>query len=265
MGIQSNGSGQQVPMGNLTHRPVMPKGETMEPAGRPPLRTSEAASAETPSLHGEILTKLRDYIVESNLPEGARIPERQLCEMFGISRTPVREALKVLASEGLVNLLPNRGSRIRSLSEQDICDLFDLMGGLESLAGRLACERITEEEVAEIERLHHEMYAFYLRRELHGYFRINRLIHERIVAAARNPTLATTYASHAGRLRGARFSPNSVADQDRLSAAMREHEAILDALRRRAGTELSDILFLHLRHKRIGVLSHLSMARSGHS
>ena len=60
-------------------------------------------------------------------------------------------------------------------------------------------------------------------------------------------------------------SPNSVADPDRLSAAMREHEAILDALRRRAGPELSDILFLHLRHKRIGVLSHLAMTRTGHS
>ena len=71
------------------------------------------------------------------MPEGARIPERQLSQMFGISRTPLREALKVLASEGLVNLLPNRGSRVRSLSEQDICDLFDLMGGLEALAGRL--------------------------------------------------------------------------------------------------------------------------------
>jgi DNA-binding GntR family transcriptional regulator len=254
-----------VTMGNLTQQPVVAKEETMEPGERPPSRGPEAATADTPSLHGEILMKLRDYIAESDLPEGARIPERQLCEMFGISRTPVREALKVLASEGLVNLLPNRGSRIRSLSEPEICDLFDLMGGLEALAGRLACERITDEEVTEIERLHHEMYAFYLRRDLHGYFRINRMIHDRIVAAARNPTLSTTYASHAGRLRGARFSPNSVADPERLSAAMREHETILDALRRRAGSELSDILFLHLRHKRMGVLSHLAMARSRHS
>jgi DNA-binding GntR family transcriptional regulator len=237
-------------MGNLSDRP----------AG-----TTSIDAAPAPSLHGEIVTRLRDYIVDNNLPEGARIPERRLCEMFGISRTPVREALKVLASEGLVNLLPNRGSRVRSLSEQDICDLFDLMGGLESLAGRLACERITEEEVAEIERLHHEMYAFYLRRDLNGYFRVNRLIHERIVAAARNPTLSATYASHAGRLRGARFSPNAVADPERLSAAMREHEAILDALRRRAGTELSDILFLHLRHKRTGLFSDLAVARSDSS
>jgi DNA-binding GntR family transcriptional regulator len=235
-------------MGNLSDRP----GRATDNGG-------------APSLHGEIVTKLRDYIADNNLPEGARIPERQLCEMFGISRTPVREALKVLASEGLVNLLPNRGSRVRSLSEQDICDLFDLMGGLEALAGRLACERITDEEVAEIERLHHEMYAFYLRRDLPGYFKINRLIHERIVAAARNPTLSSTYASHAGRLRGARFSPNTVTDPERLSAAMREHEAILDALRRRAGAELSDILFQHLRHKRMGLLSHLAMVPTEHS
>ena len=87
----------------------------------------EATAVAVPSLHDEVLTKLRDYIVDNNLPEGTRIPERQLSEMFGISRTPLREALKVLASEGLVNLLPNRGSRVRSLSEQDICDLFDLM------------------------------------------------------------------------------------------------------------------------------------------
>jgi DNA-binding GntR family transcriptional regulator len=251
-------------MGNLPNRPGTTTEETGELRERAPARGPESLDA-TASLHGEILAKLRDYIAESNLPEGARIPERQLCEMFGISRTPVREALKVLASEGLVNLLPNRGSRVRSLSEQDIYDLFDLMGGLEALAGRLACERITDEEVADVERLHHEMYAYYLRRDLNGYFKVNRLIHERIVAAARNLTLSGTYASHAGRLRRARFSDYPVTGQDGLSTAMREHEVILDALRRRAGAELSDILFLHLRHKRAAVLSHLAIVQSGRS
>ena len=65
---------------------------------------------EDTSLHDEILTRLRDHIVEGNIPDGGRVPERQLCEMLGISRTPLREALKVLASEGLVELLPNRGA-----------------------------------------------------------------------------------------------------------------------------------------------------------
>ncbi len=218
--------------------------------------SAQAANVGGASLHDEIVAKLRSYIVENNLPEGARIPERQLCEMFGISRTPIREALKVLASEGLVDLLPNRGSRVRSLSEDDLRDLFDLMGGLESLAGRLACETITDAEVAEIEALHHEMYAHYLRRDLPAYFRVNQLIHERIVAAARNPALSALYCGHAGRLRRARYAANLATTQDRLSKAMREHEAILDCLHRRAGPELADVLFHHLRNKRVAILAH---------
>jgi DNA-binding GntR family transcriptional regulator len=80
----------------------------------------------------------------------------------------LREALKVLAAEGLIELLPNRGARMRAISERDIQELFDIMGGLESLAGRLACESITDEEIAEIERLHYEMYGFYLHRDMHN-------------------------------------------------------------------------------------------------
>ena len=212
------------------------------------------------SLHGDILSRLRDYIVEGNLPEGGRVPERELCEMFGISRTPLREALKVLASEGLLELLPNRGARVRALSERDLAELFDVMGGLEALAGRLACENITDEEVAEIERLHHEMYGYYLRRDMHGYFQCNQLIHQKIVAAAANSALSATYASFAGRIRRVRYSANLARRRDRWGEAMREHEAILDALRRRAGQELSDILFLHLRNKQSAAVERIELA-----
>jgi DNA-binding GntR family transcriptional regulator len=215
------------------------------------------------SLHGEILSRLRDYVVEGNLPEGARVPERQLCEMFGISRTPLREALKVLASEGLIDLLPNRGARVRQLSRRDLEELFEVMGGLESLAGRLACESITDEEIAEIERLHYEMYGHYLHRDMHNYFQINQRIHEKIVEASRNEILRTTYANFAGRIRRVRYSANFARKRQRWGEAMREHEAILDALRRRAGSELSDILFHHLRNKRAAAVEHLAEVESG--
>src|ERR1700682_627022 len=223
------------------------------------------AEREESSLHDEILARLRDYIVEGNIPDGGRVPERQLCAMFGISRTPLREALKVLASEGLVDLLPNRGARVRQLSEQDLGELFDVMGGLEALAGRLACENITDNEIAEIERLHHEMYGFYLGRDMPGYFRINQLIHQKIVEASRNETLLTTYANFAGRIRRIRYSANFARERDRWGEAMREHETILDALRRRAGSELSDILFKHLGNKRTAALEHLNESVSATS
>jgi DNA-binding GntR family transcriptional regulator len=221
------------------------------------LTVQALGSREDQSLHDETLTRLRDYIVEGNIAEGGRVPERQLCEMLKISRTPLREALKVLASEGLVELLPNRGARVRPLSEQDLGELFDVMGGLEGLAGRLACEYITDAEIAEIERLHYEMYGFYLHRDMHGYFRINQLIHQKIVEASRNAALKSAYANFAGRIRRVRYSANFARKRERWGEAMREHETILDALRRRAGSELSDILFKHLRNKQTAAVEHL--------
>jgi DNA-binding GntR family transcriptional regulator len=220
---------------------------------------------EEQSLHDEILTRLRDHLVEGHIADGGRVPERQLCEMLGISRTPLREALKVLASEGLIELLPNRGARVRPLSERDLGELFDVMGGLEGLAGRLACENISDAEITEIERLHYEMYGFYLHRDMHGYFRVNQLIHQKIVEASRNATLQSTYASLAGRIRRVRYSANFARKRERWGEAMREHESILDALRRRAGSELSDILFEHLRNKRSAAIEHLKESGSAAS
>ena len=233
-------------------KPLIPNDATSKA-----LNAGEDSDREDQSLHDEILTRLRDHIVEGNIPDGGRVPERQLCEMLGISRTPLREALKVLASEGLVELLPNRGARVRQLSEHDLGELFDVMGGLEGLAGRLACENITDAEIAEIERLHYEMYGFYLHRDMHGYFRVNQLIHQRIVEASRNAALKSTYANFAGRIRRIRYSANFARKRERWAEAMREHETILEALRRRAGSELSDILFLHLRNKRTAAVEHL--------
>jgi DNA-binding GntR family transcriptional regulator len=213
-------------------------------------------------LHGEVLSRLRDYIVDGHLAGGSRIPERQLCDMLGISRTPLREALKVLASEGLVDLLPNRGARVRALVADELRELFDVMGGIEALAGRLACERMTAAEFNEIEQLHHQMYRFFLVRDLPNYFACNQLIHEKIVAAARNAALSSTYSSLAGRIRRLRYTANLAQKRDRWGEAIREHEAILDSLRRRDALELNDILFRHMRNKAAAALEYLEETRS---
>jgi DNA-binding GntR family transcriptional regulator len=231
------------------------------------LLDADAPTAAIPrdeiSLHDEILSRLRDYIVEGNIADGGRISERQLCEMLKVSRTPLREALKVLAAEGLVELLPNRGARVRPLSAHDIAELFDLMGGLEALAGRLACEKISDEDIEKIEQLHHDMYGFYMRQDMQGYFRMNQLIHRAIVQAAGNATLLSTYENFAGRIRRVRFSANFARKRERWREAMREHEAILETLRRRAGSELSDILFQHLRNKGAAAIAYLTEPEAG--
>lgn len=203
--------------------------------------------ARQPNLHDTVVARLRDRIIEGALPPGARLAERQLCDSLGVSRTPLREALKVLAAEGIVELLPNRGARVARLDESDIENMFEVMGALEALAGRLACRRIGETELAEIGALHYEMMAQYIRRDLPAYFRLNQAIHAAIVAAAGNSILAATYHNLAIRMRRARYLANL--SDERWQHAVAEHATILDALRARDGTRLAELLAEHLRNK----------------
>ncbi len=204
-------------------------------------------------LHEEVVSRLRTMLLEGEIPPGARIPERELCDKLSISRTPLREALKVLAAEGLVLLLPNRGSRAAKLTDKDVHDLFEVCQGLEALAGELACERISDTQVERIGNLHEDMARHYRDGNLSQYYRCNRQIHEAIVEAACNPVLSSLYESVTARIRRARYlTPMTPA---RWASAIREHEAILNALQRRDGMFLAHILRTHLRHKREEVLS----------
>src|SRR5215468_3539792 len=156
-------------------------------------------------LHEEVVSRIRAILLDGEIPPGARIPERDLCERLQISRTPLREALKVLAAEGLVLLLPNRGSRAAKLTDKDVHDLFEVCQGLEALAGELACERITDAKIDTIAAAHAAMVQHYRDGDLVQYYRRNRAIHEAIVAAAANPVLSALYESVTARIRRARY------------------------------------------------------------
>ncbi|MGE0613857.1 MAG: GntR family transcriptional regulator [Hyphomicrobiales bacterium] len=199
------------------------------------------------TLHDELLERLRDLIIEGELAPGSKIPERELCDRFGVSRTPLREALKVLARENLVILTPNRGAQVSELTVSDLEEVFPVMGALEALAGEMACISITPEEVAAIEAIHAGMLKEYEARSLDAYFRLNQQIHERILQAARNPTLLSVYHGLAGRIRRARYLANMSAP--RWEQAVAEHEEILAALKMRDGARLGGILRRHLANK----------------
>jgi DNA-binding GntR family transcriptional regulator len=200
------------------------------------------------SLHHDTLSALRDLIVQNELPPGTRLTETMLSDRFNVSRTPLREALKVLSSEGLVEILPNRGARVVTLTMSDIKHLFEVIGALESLAGRLACKNISEAEICDLKATHCQMQATFLRSDLPEYFRLNQAIHIQIVAAARNPILSATHRTLNTRLLRVRYMANQV-DHDRWAAAMREHELIVEALERRESDRTADLLLQHLQHK----------------
>jgi DNA-binding GntR family transcriptional regulator len=205
------------------------------------------AAIERRPLHDEIVEKLRDMICQAELEPGARVPEKLLCARFGVSRTPLREALKVLASEGLLDLYPNRGAVVATLELSELEEMFPVMGHLEALVGEWACEHVTDDELAEMRALHYQMVVHFRRGERLAYFRLNQQIHDAILRAARNKALAGIHRTLAIRIRHARYLANMT--QRRWAKAVEEHEAILEALCKRDGPRLSALLKSHLANK----------------
>jgi DNA-binding GntR family transcriptional regulator len=196
------------------------------------------------SLHDDVAERLREAIGEGRLPPGSVVPEVALAAEFGVSRTPIREALKVLAAEGLVEMMPKRGAVVARLSPRDVRDMTAVLARLEGLAGELACAGTDRDVAEDVALLHARMERAHAAGDRRTYFRLNLKIHERILAAADNPHLTATWRSYTGRLRRIRFLSNmTAADWQR---SMAEHEAILAALEARDGALLARLLESHV-------------------
>jgi DNA-binding GntR family transcriptional regulator len=217
--------------------------------------TAEIITIPRANLHEQAAKRLRQMLVEGRIAPGAKLNERELCEALDVSRTPLREAIKMLAAEGLVELVPNRGAVALKLSEEDVRHTFEVMGGLEALSGELAAQRVTDQELAEIRAMHFEMLAAYTRRDLSSYYRLNAQIHQAINAAAKNPVLAATYDRVNARLQALRFRSNQ--DGEKWKSAVKEHEQMVDALARRDSAAMRAVLASHLKNKLDVVLEQL--------
>ena len=196
------------------------------------------------SLHETVVARLRDLISEGQLPEGSRIVERELCDQLGVSRTPLREAFKVLASEGLVEILPNRGAVVTRLSPREAHDMLAVLARLEAFAGELACLHATDDELQALRDLHDRMMAHYRQREKLEYFRINQSIHVEIVRVARNEVLRSMHGRLHARMKRSRFRGNDIPDN--WAAAVADHEELIVALETRNGRLAHDVLRRHI-------------------
>ena len=206
-------------------------------------------------LHENVADRLRDRIVQGELVPGSRLNERVLCGELQLSRTPLREAFKTLASEGLVTLHPDRGASVTPITIATVRQIFEMLGALEGLAGELACRNITAAQFNEIRALHYQMLVHHARGELAEYFRYNQQIHIKMVEASGNPMLAQTYRKLNAHVRRARYMANL--SPERWDRAVKEHEEILDALSERDSARLQTLLREHLGHKMVAVLSAL--------
>ncbi|MEO6017913.1 MAG: GntR family transcriptional regulator [Polaromonas sp.] len=222
--------------------------------------TAEIIAIPRAALHEQVTHRLRQMLVENRIPPGAKLNERELSEVLNVSRTPLREAIKMLAAEGLVELLPNRGAIAVELTEADVLNTFEVMAGLEAQSGELAAERITDAELAEVKAMHFEMLAAYTRRDLPAYYRLNAAIHRAINAAAKNPVLMSTYNQVNARLQALRFRSNQ--NEEKWRDAVKEHEQMVAALSARDPAAMRAVMASHLAHKLETVIQQLRSAGS---
>jgi DNA-binding GntR family transcriptional regulator len=203
--------------------------------------------------------KLRGLIGDGTLAPGERLTEAELSASLGISRIPVREALRALAAEGIVTIEPHKGAVVTPVTPEEVDEVFPVLAALEGAAGELAATRMGEAEREELAALHQAMLAAHRAGRRKQFLAHNEAIHDRIVAAAANPTLASLHRALSLRLKRIRYVAQ--VEERSWDRSVAEHAAMMEALSRRDGPALGAALREHLASKRAAVRE--AVARAG--
>ena len=188
-----------------------------------------AVSLAPRALYEEVAELLRQRIFRRELEPGSWIDEVKLAQEYGISRTPLREALKVLAAEGLVTMKVRRGAYVTEVSERDLSDVYHLLALLESDAAAVVAERATDAQVRELQKLHQELEAAVRNRD--KFFALNERFHMRLLELADNRWRDQMVADLRKVMKLNRH--NSLLKSGRIQESLAEHAALMDALAKR--------------------------------
>jgi len=204
----------------------------------------DALAVAPKPLPTQVADYIRDLIIHDRLKPGERIRERTIAETLNVSRTPLRDALKILAMERLVDLLPNRGAVVVRSSDEEIAGMLTVYSELESLGGRIACRAATDGDVHRVLHYRDEMTKAFDAEDRAAYFAANQAFHLSIVACSRNPTLIEMHGHLNIRLYRIRYL--AVMRLQDWRAAAGEHDGLVDALKARDGDRLAQLLTDHL-------------------
>lgn len=216
---------------------------------------------ERTALHTQVANALRDQIVRGTLLPGARLNELELCGAMGISRTPLREAIKILEAENLLEVRPHKGATVAEISLKTIEEIFEMLAPLEGLGIELAMARMDDGEFGLLRNMHDQMIACYRARDREGCFVNDVAIHNKIVALARNEVLSATHTSLTNRSqRGRFFAPRF--SQDKLDCAMAAHEELMTAVGDRDSVAAVRIMNAHVKTTGQFVLESIQLSRA---
>jgi DNA-binding GntR family transcriptional regulator len=212
------------------------------------------------SLHDSVADRLRALIFDGQLAPGSFIDEVALAESLSISRTPLREALKVLTAEGLVRHEPRRGSFVNQVTEQDLDDIFPVIALLEGRCAHEAALNATDADLQVLARLHERLQAHARAGEIAAYYAANLAIHEAIITLANNRWLATVIADLRKILKLARLQ--QLHAPGRLDQSLAEHMAVYAALQARDADGAEAAMRTHLTRQRTALRELARLRRS---
>jgi DNA-binding GntR family transcriptional regulator len=200
---------------------------------------------EKKTLHEEIANNLRELIMAGELQKGDKIKEDELCSSMGISKTPLREALRVLSVEGLIRLVPNRGSFVSTPTFEEIREMFGVMSVLEGVCAREAAEKMGEKDLAILEKLHKKLEENYRRKAQREYIRINNQFHSFVQELAGNRTLNQIVNGLRKKILLYRYQSLNL--PERFAQSIQEHRDLLEAFRKKDPKKAETLMRRHLK------------------
>lgn len=199
---------------------------------------------QTNILYSETVKRIRKLILDGSLGSGEKINEQVLSDKMGVSRTPIREALRTLNSEGLIELIPRRGAFVAQFSDADIREMFEVMSGLEALCIRLAMPKLSDVDIEKLEKLHSDMEALYTQRDHKAYLKVNWKIHDYIQNLADNKLLNGIINDL--RKKVVLLRQRQLYQPGRFSRSIQEHREILAAIKSRDSAAAEEAMANHL-------------------
>jgi DNA-binding GntR family transcriptional regulator len=204
--------------------------------------------SDNKSLTTVIFERIRDDILYGKYEKGEKIVEAKLADEFNVSRTPVREALKQLELDDLVENIPNRGVVVKGISKQDIVDIFTIRLAIEGIAVEWAIERMDKEDMQKINEIYELMEFYTFKKDVEKFAELNTKFHEAIYRATKSRYLENVLKNYQVFMKVVRYK--SLEKPGRLQGALNEHKLIVDALMQKDVEHAKVVVIDHVRHSK---------------
>ena len=215
------------------------------------------------TLREQIVDFIKDSIVSGRLKPGERVPESDIAENLGISRTPIREAFRQLESEGFITVTPRKGAVVSPITDRDVKEFYEIKSLLEGYAARTACDKMTDKEIKRLESLNASMVKCEAKEDFKGFFRYDNDFHATFLRACGNDKLLAMV--HGLVQQFERFRMTALSLPGRMEVSLKQHSDIIDAFKESNATKVETLVMANAEKGRDFLVEEILKEKSKHA